>query len=152
MTPIKSLARRLGANLREALWSLRYGDMWVSLFLAGGSMTWGALLLWPGPTLPSYHAYSWLEGVPDWLAGGPMLALGAWAFFARGTYHRRVVALALCTAWGALAIAITAGAAEHVAQTSAGPSAAPVHYLGWAVLAFLSALRATSTDVAQRDG
>jgi hypothetical protein len=135
---------RIRANVAEAVRSLRYGDYWVSLFIAGGTVTTALFLLWPGGTLDSYHVYNWISTVPDAALAALLLPLGLWAFVARGPTHRRVVALFLCFAWGTLAAAIALGTYHHAATTGSGPSLAVVHYAGWAALAFLSAFRATS--------
>lgn len=147
---MRALLSRLRANIREAVLSLRTGDYWVTLFLAGGSMAWGALLLWPGGTLGAYHVYLWMADVPDPALGAPMLALGVWAALARGR-ARRFAALAHCFAWGALAVAIALGNYQHTLETTAGPSGALVHYTGWAILAFLAAFRAASPEPARHD-
>jgi len=139
---------RLRDNFSEAVRSFRRSDYWLVLFLAGGALALGALLaLHPGDTLGYYPVYLYLDEIPDRALGGALIALALGALLARTPRQRRAVTAALCLVWGGLAVAIVAGNLHYTAtRPGVGPSGANVHYLGWAVLSFLVAVRSANAD------
>lgn len=140
------LIRRLRANLRELIRSVWTTDYWLVLYLAVVTFSFGFVLLWPGSTLSSYPVYIWLADVPDWALALPMVVLGLWATVARHPTHRRIVTLMMCFMWGFLAVSVCLGVYHYTGITDAGPSGAIVHYIAWALLAFLAAVRYTAAD------